>query len=98
MAASAERRRSRILEVVRETGSIRVAELAERLDIPAVTVRRDVAVLADEGKVQRTHGSVAPSGGQPAGQGRVIGMLVPTVGQYFDEVIAGANAAATEAG
>ncbi|MFJ4438169.1 substrate-binding domain-containing protein [Streptomyces sp. NPDC088923] len=102
MAASAERRRSRILDVVRETGSIRVVELAERLDIPAVTVRRDVAVLADEGRVQRTHGSVSLSpdtvGGQPAGQGRVIGMLVPTVGQYFDEVIAGAHAAATAGG
>ncbi|MFF9497055.1 substrate-binding domain-containing protein [Streptomyces flaveolus] len=102
MAASAERRRSRILDVVRETGSIRIVELAERLGIPAVTVRRDVATLADEGKVERTHGSVAlsagTSGGQAAGHGRVIGMLVPTVGQYFDEVIAGASAAATAAG
>ncbi|MGW8991944.1 substrate-binding domain-containing protein [Streptomyces zhihengii] len=102
MAASAQERRTRILGLVREAGSIRVVELAERLGIPAVTVRRDVAALADDGRLERTHGSVAlPSGaagGRGGGQGRVIGMLVPTVGQYFDEVVAGASAAATAAG
>ncbi|MFI9819284.1 LacI family DNA-binding transcriptional regulator [Streptomyces sp. NPDC052013] len=99
MAASAHDRRARILDVVREAGSIRVVELAERLGIPAVTVRRDVAALAGEGSLRRTHGSVSlPAGGEAGGQGRLIGMLVPTVGQYFDEVIAGASDAATSAG
>ncbi|MEU3841820.1 substrate-binding domain-containing protein [Streptomyces sp. NPDC028635] len=102
MAASAQERRARILEVVREAGSVRVVELAERLGIPAVTVRRDVAALADEGRLERTHGAVSLPAGAPAagsgGQGRVIGMLVPSVGSYFDEVVAGASAAATAAG
>ncbi|MEV0975999.1 substrate-binding domain-containing protein [Streptomyces sp. NPDC049915] len=102
MAASAQERRTRILEVVREAGSVRVVELAERLGIPAVTVRRDVAALADEGRLERTHGAVSlPAGASVAGsggQGRVIGMLVPSVGSYFDEVVAGASAAATAAG
>ncbi|MFD0428905.1 DeoR family transcriptional regulator [Streptomyces zhihengii] len=66
MAASAQERRTRILGLVREAGSIRVVELAERLGIPAVTVRRDVAALADDGRLERTHGSVALPSGPPA--------------------------------
>lgn len=102
MAASAQERRARILDVVRKAGTVRVVELAEHLGMPAVTVRRDVAALADDGKLERTHGSVSlPVGavpGRPGGQGQVIGMLVPTVGQYFDEVVSGASSAATAAG
>ncbi|KAF4409385.1 MULTISPECIES: substrate-binding domain-containing protein [Streptomyces] len=102
MTASAQERRTRILDAVREAGSIRVVELAERLGVPTVTVRRDVAALADDGKLERTHGSVSlpadATGWWPAGRGRVIGMLVPGVGGYFDEVVAGASAAATAAG
>jgi DNA-binding LacI/PurR family transcriptional regulator len=101
MSVSAQERRTRILEVLRGAGSIRVAELAERLGIPAVTVRRDVAALAEEGKLQRTHGSVylpAAAGSGGAVPERLIGMLVPTVGSYFDEVVAGARTAAAAAG
>jgi DNA-binding LacI/PurR family transcriptional regulator len=103
MTTSAQERRTRILEVVRGATSIRVVELASRLGIPAVTVRRDVAALAEEGRLERTHGAVSlPAGGGPGtgpgGQGRVIGMLVPTVSNYFDEIVAGASAAATAAG
>ncbi|NBE54312.1 substrate-binding domain-containing protein [Streptomyces boluensis] len=103
MTTSAQERRTRILEVVRGSGTIRVVELASRLGIPAVTIRRDVAALADEGKIERTHGSVSlpadtGSGAAAGGPGRVIGMLVPTVNNYFDEVVAGASEAATAAG
>ncbi|MFG2820507.1 substrate-binding domain-containing protein [Kitasatospora sp. NPDC048365] len=103
MSSSADERRARILKAVRELGSVRVVDLADRLAIPAVTVRRDVAALADAGELHRSHGSVAlpdsgPSGHAGPGRDRVIGMLVPTVGSYFDEVIAGARAAATAAG
>ncbi|WP_406194624.1 substrate-binding domain-containing protein [Kitasatospora sp. NBC_01560] len=124
MAASADKRRARILEVVRELGTVRVADLATRLGMPTVTVRRDVATLADAGRLRRSHGSVtlpdagAPGGpggagahgtttatgsdlagrAAPDGRGRVIGMLVPTVGSYFDEIIDGARSAATAAG
>ncbi|MFD4242949.1 substrate-binding domain-containing protein [Streptomyces sp. NPDC058525] len=106
MALSAEERRIRILRVMGEVGTIRVVDLAERLGIPAVTVRRDVAALADSGRLQRSHGAVSlpdtPVPGQesaaPSGRGRVIGMLVPTIGSYFDDVIDGARAAAAAAG
>ncbi|AJE81357.1 MULTISPECIES: LacI family DNA-binding transcriptional regulator [Streptomyces] len=102
MSSSAQDRRRRILEAVRGLGSVRVVDLASRLEIPAVTVRRDVAALADEGRLLRTHGAVAlPEGGAATAGGgaeRLIGMLVPTLGSYFDEVVAGASAAAAAAG
>ncbi|MFJ4670781.1 substrate-binding domain-containing protein [Kitasatospora purpeofusca] len=103
MSISADERRTRILDAVRDLGSVRITELAERLEIPAVTVRRDVAALAEAGLLRRSHGSVssaaAPGADAPArGDGPSIGLLVPAVGQYFDEVIAGARAAAARAG
>ncbi|QKW09769.1 DeoR/GlpR family transcriptional regulator [Streptomyces sp. NA04227] len=102
MTSSAQERRARILETVRALGSVRVVDLAESLGFPAVTVRRDVAALAQEGRLLRTHGSVAlpdeEAGRGADGAERVLGMLVPTVGGYFDEVVAGASAAAAAAG
>ncbi|MFB6894488.1 substrate-binding domain-containing protein [Kitasatospora sp. NPDC056327] len=107
MAISGEERRRRIVTAVGELGGrVRLTELADRLGIPAVTVRRDVAALADAGQVSRSHGFVSlerpdaapsPVATGPAGSG-ALGLLVPSVGSYFDEVIAGARAAATAAG
>ncbi|MFJ9519355.1 substrate-binding domain-containing protein [Kitasatospora sp. NPDC101801] len=102
MTNTAEERRARILEVVRELGSVRVMDLAARIGTAPVTVRRDVAALAESGLLRRSHGAVslprealAPGA---EGRERVIGMLVPSVGSYFDEVIDGARAAAAAAG
>ncbi|HEY3483592.1 MAG TPA: substrate-binding domain-containing protein [Streptomyces sp.] len=102
MTITAEERRARILEVVHELGTVRVMDLAARIGTASVTVRRDVAALAESGLLRRSHGAVSlpedtPSSGQ-AGRDRVIGMLVPTVGSYFDEVIDGARAASAAAG
>ncbi|GAA1181843.1 DNA-binding LacI/PurR family transcriptional regulator [Kitasatospora gansuensis] len=103
MTITAEERRARILEVVRELGTVRVMDLAARIGTAPVTVRRDVAALADSGLLRRSHGAVSLPRSEgattgPAGSGHVIGMLVPTVGSYFDEVIDGARAAALAAG
>ncbi|MCX5208357.1 LacI family transcriptional regulator [Kitasatospora sp. NBC_00240] len=101
MTITAEERRAGILDVVRELGTVRVMDLAARIGAAPITVRRDVAALADQGLLLRSHGAVslphATTTG-PAGQDRVIGMLVPTIGSYFDEVIDGARKAATAAG
>ncbi|MFE7191444.1 substrate-binding domain-containing protein [Kitasatospora sp. NPDC057541] len=106
MPIPADDRRARILDTVRGLGTVRVVDLAERLGLPAVTVRRDVATLADAGLLRRTHGSVsfggpaatpAPEPARPA-EVPTLGLLVPAVVQYFDEVIAGARTAAAEAG
>ncbi|MGA5499241.1 substrate-binding domain-containing protein [Streptomyces cinereoruber] len=107
MRVSGEERRRLIVTVIGELGGqARLAELAERLDIPAVTVRRDVAALADAGRLVRSHGYVSlehSSPNQLAGPdssvaGQTVGLLVPSVGSYFDEVIAGVRSAATAAG
>ncbi|MER5352178.1 substrate-binding domain-containing protein [Kitasatospora sp. NPDC002551] len=110
MAMSREERRRLIVTAVGDLGGqVRLKDLADRLGIPAVTVRRDVAALADAGRLVRSHGFVSldepgagrtaePAAGTAAGSGRTVGLLVPSVGSYFDEVISGARAAATAAG
>lgn len=100
MTLTAHERRTRIIEVVAELGgTARVSDLAERLGLPAVTVRRDVAQLAEEGLLRRSHGSVSvPDTAAGHRADRVVGMLVPTASSYFDEVIDGAKAAAAAAG
>lgn len=106
MAGSAEERRKLVLRTVGGFGRpVRLTELAAHLGIPVITVRRDVAALAGAGRVSRSHGFVGPArrpgeGRDPAGPGRghTLGLLVPAVGSYFDELTAGARAAATAAG
>jgi DeoR/GlpR family transcriptional regulator of sugar metabolism len=51
----AERRRQ-ILELLRERGSIAVAEVEEGFGVSPMTARRDLALLAEEGRARRTHG------------------------------------------
>jgi DNA-binding LacI/PurR family transcriptional regulator len=72
------------------------------MGLAAVTVRRDVAALAESGQLRRSHGAVSLPGGEdaagPGGRDLVVGILVPTIGLYFDEIIAGARAAADAAG
>ncbi|WP_329562143.1 LacI family DNA-binding transcriptional regulator [Kitasatospora sp. NBC_01266] len=102
MTITAEQRRARILDVVRELGTVRVVDLADRVGTAAVTVRRDVAAMAEAGLLYRSHGTVSlprdSSAPDRPDRDRIIGMLVPTVGSYFDEIIAGARTAATAAG
>jgi DeoR/GlpR family transcriptional regulator of sugar metabolism len=57
-----ERRRQRIAEIVRESGSVTVAELEHELGISAATARRDLAVLERQGKAKRTHGGAVLPG------------------------------------
>ena len=49
-------RRAHLLDALHAHGTVRVAELVEALGVTAVTVRRDIAQLADEGLVRRVHG------------------------------------------
>ncbi|RCH68130.1 DeoR family transcriptional regulator [Streptomyces sp. SDr-06] len=109
MRESAAERHDRLLELVRGRGSARVSELAAQLGVSPVTVRRDVEFLANEGRLDRVHGSVSwPGTGEGAAQPGpsrgadarelVIGMLAPNATYYFAEVIRGAHEAAAAAG
>jgi DeoR/GlpR family transcriptional regulator of sugar metabolism len=57
-AAFAEERRTRILELLSQRGRIRNSELAELLGVTEPTVRKDVAELARQRRLHRTHGGV----------------------------------------
>lgn len=51
-------RQKKLLQIVRETESISVQALVERLEASPATVRRDLIQLEEAGKVLRTHGAV----------------------------------------
>lgn len=51
-----QNRKQTILQVVTERGSVEVAELAELLQTSEITVRRDLALMAADGLIYRTHG------------------------------------------
>ncbi|NML50430.1 DeoR/GlpR family transcriptional regulator [Streptomyces sp. R302] len=102
MRESAAERHARLLDLVRERGTVRVAELAGLLGVSPVTARRDAEALASRGVLDRVHGQVswprAAAPGAPAGEGLVLGLLAPSATYYFAEVIRGAHEAAARAG
>ena len=49
-------RRNKILELVNNQGSIRVADLAKSLDVTTETIRKDLAFLSSQGLVQKKFG------------------------------------------
>ncbi|MFI8322503.1 substrate-binding domain-containing protein [Streptomyces sp. NPDC085529] len=107
MRESAAERHARLLDLVRERGTVRVAELAGLLGVSPVTARRDAEALASRGLLDRVHGQVswprpaapgAPQPGPGAGEGLVLGLLAPSATYYFAEVIRGAHEAAARAG
>jgi DeoR/GlpR family transcriptional regulator of sugar metabolism len=63
----ATQRQELILAAVRERGAARVADLVVELGVSDMTVRRDIAELAQAGLVRRVHGgAVAPEGTRAA--------------------------------
>jgi DeoR/GlpR family transcriptional regulator of sugar metabolism len=51
-----EHRQQRIVELVRESGSVTVAALEREFGVSSATARRDLAELERQGKIRRTHG------------------------------------------
>jgi DeoR family glycerol-3-phosphate regulon repressor len=50
-------RREKIVDLVRELTKVSVDHLAERLHASKETIRRDLTVLAEEGRIRKVHGS-----------------------------------------
>jgi ABC-type sugar transport system substrate-binding protein len=98
----ASRRHEIILAEVRRHGTVRLADLVERLGVSAVTVRRDVTALADRGLVVRVHGGITlpytADQRAPVPGGTLVGMVVPSVEYYWPHVVQGAQAAVAAAG
>ena len=59
--AFADERQAAIANLVEDRGRARVSELADEFGVSSVTIRKDLDVLADRGRVIRTHGgAIAP--------------------------------------
>lgn len=54
---SATERHNYIIEVLRQQGSISVMDLAEKLKVSPVTIRKDLTLLEEKKLLYRTHGS-----------------------------------------
>ncbi|MEW1952531.1 DeoR/GlpR family DNA-binding transcription regulator [Terrabacter sp. NPDC080008] len=52
----ASQRRSVILELVQESGAVKVSDLVERLGVSDMTIRRDIERLSSDGLLERVHG------------------------------------------
>lgn len=52
----AAERRSRILEEIRQNGSVSVNKMARELGVSVMTIRRDLALMDREGLIERCHG------------------------------------------
>ncbi len=106
----AEERRERILRELVLRGRFEVADFARRTGLSGMTIRRDLAVLADRGLVRRVHGGAvlpetaeAPATGaqgigSPTRPLATIGLIVPDAAYYFPPLIRGAGDAARAAG
>lgn len=104
-AALPTTRRDRLLALLDREESLRVSDLSGLLGVAPVTVRRDVAQLAEEGLVKRVHGGIvrperdAPEAsrerrsqhGAPPHPGVGAGMLVPSLDYYWPDIVRGAE-------
>lgn len=62
----ARERQQHIAQLIEDRGRARVAELAERFGVSAVTIRKDLLALEAEGRVVRAHGgAMAAAGNRP---------------------------------
>lgn len=64
-SASAYERHQTILRLVQEYSSVRVAQLAEYLDVSESTIRNDLEALGEQGQLVRIRGGAVAKVGQP---------------------------------
>lgn len=56
MGVKPKQRQSEIIKWVGQQGEITVDELAQKFDVSAETIRRDLGLLADSGRLRKVHG------------------------------------------
>ncbi|MEV6793513.1 substrate-binding domain-containing protein [Streptomyces sp. NPDC051320] len=105
----ASQRRERVMEELRRHGAVRVGDLAQSLGVSELTVRRDIAALAERGLLTKVHGgatlptdldpSRAPVRRQRSGAAQfTIGVVVPSLDYYWPQIVSGARTAAAALG
>ena len=55
-----EERRSGILQLLKQEGSVSVADLSKKYNVSGTTIRIDLTILEQQGLLQRTHGGAVP--------------------------------------
>lgn len=109
MRVHVHERHEHVIRIVREHGSMAIAEVAAALNVSMVTVRRDAGLLVAEGRLGRVHGSLVwPGSGRPfrtpapdaarVREGTVVGMIVPTMHHAFSEIVQGARTVLADRG
>lgn len=76
---SAKARREEIYRLATTAGLTSVEELSQRFNVTASTIRRDLALLNDEGKLARTYGGALAIGAHPEAS------LRQRIGEAFEE-------------
>jgi DNA-binding LacI/PurR family transcriptional regulator len=98
-------RQERLLAELQGHGAVRVRDIARVLGVSELTIRRDIAALAERGLVCKVHGGATlptrlATTARPrrAAQRFTIGMVVPSLDFYWPPIVAGARAAAAALG
>jgi DNA-binding LacI/PurR family transcriptional regulator len=97
-------RQEHLLGELRRHGAVRVRELARALGVSELTIRRDIAVLAERNLLTKVHGGATLPGPTSAARRRrtprrfTLGMVVPSLDFYWPQIIGGAKAAAAALG
>ncbi|MFY1616321.1 LacI family DNA-binding transcriptional regulator [Micromonospora sp. WMMD736] len=98
-------RQELLLAELRGQGAVRVRDLAREFGVSELTIRRDIAALAEQGLVAKVHGGATlPPPRNAVHQRRQaslrldVGMVVPSLDVYWLPVVAGARAAAAALG
>jgi len=94
------------MDELRRHGAVRVAEVARELGVSELTVRRDIAALAERNLLTKVHGGATlpsrltgPAEPPRAQRTRfTIGMVVPSLDYYWPAIVTGARTAAAVLG
>ncbi|WP_322410835.1 substrate-binding domain-containing protein [Microbacterium invictum] len=88
-------RRDLLVERLRRHGRVDVGEAARELGVSAITIRRDLNVLSEEGHLLRVHGgALRVTAGAGARRKSVVGVVLPAADYYFAEIIDGIRSVA----
>lgn len=101
-------RRAHILEMAKQAGVVRIADLVAHFRISRMTARRDLDALVDEGLLESTRGGALalrvshvpgthvaemPDPGARSHKDLHVGMMVPTADYYYRDIIGGVRRA-----
>ncbi|MGA2859857.1 MAG: DeoR family transcriptional regulator, partial [Candidatus Sulfotelmatobacter sp.] len=56
-----EERRRHILEILKRDGRVLVVDLAKQFHTSQVTIRKDLDILQEHGRIHRSHGGALPA-------------------------------------